>query len=263
MPPQGNVPVDFVSSHGYADDTVENMFGTDEVIPEDDRVCRAIAKVHGQIAASPLPKTPLFWTEWNVQGQNESRDTTFVGPALANTIRQCDGLVDMMSFWTFSDVFEEGGPSPRPFEGQFGLRAKGGINKPSYYDFALLHHLGNERIANVAKNILVTKNKDGTLAIAVWNLVDPGIHGAAQIVELVLRGVSAGSKATMLTVDDTHGNVLPHYQAMGTPLDPTEKQVTQLNAETSLGPPTPVAIHDGKISLELTPSALILIRIQP
>ncbi len=67
--------------------------------------------------------------------QSEARDTTYVGPALADTIRQCDGLVDMMSFWTFSDVFEEGGPSQRPFRGDFGLRAMYGINKPSFYDF--------------------------------------------------------------------------------------------------------------------------------
>jgi len=125
-----HVPVDFVSSHGYADDTVQNLFHTDEDIPMDDRVCRAIGKVRGQIKASSMPDLPLFWTEWNVQGMGESRDTTFVGPAVANTVRQCDGHVTMMSFWTFSDVFEEGGPIPKPFEGQFGLRAKGGINKP-------------------------------------------------------------------------------------------------------------------------------------
>ncbi len=77
-----------------------------------------------------------------------ARDTSYVGPALANTIRECDGMVDMMSFWTFSDVFEEGGPIPEPFEGHFGLRAEGGINKPSYYDFALLHRLGDQRLPN-------------------------------------------------------------------------------------------------------------------
>ena len=33
-------------------------------------------------------------------------------------------------------------PYAKPFEGQFGLRAKGGINKPSYYGFELLHNLG-------------------------------------------------------------------------------------------------------------------------
>src|SRR5580658_1724874 len=44
-----HVPVDFVSTHGYADDTTENFFGTHEDIPMDDRVCRAVAKVHGEI----------------------------------------------------------------------------------------------------------------------------------------------------------------------------------------------------------------------
>ena len=88
-----HVPVDFVSTHGYADDTVEDLFGTNEDIPMDERVCRAVAKVHGEIKSSAMPNLPLFWTEWNVQGMKESRDTIFVGPALANTVRQCDGLV--------------------------------------------------------------------------------------------------------------------------------------------------------------------------
>lgn len=61
-----NVPVDFVSSHGYADDTVENLFHTREDIPMDQRVCRAVQKVRSQIATSRQPNLPLFWTEWNV-----------------------------------------------------------------------------------------------------------------------------------------------------------------------------------------------------
>ena len=85
-------PGDFVSTHGYADDTVEDLFGTNEDIPMDERVCRAVAKVRGEIKSSASPNLPLFWTEWNVQGMKESRDTIFVGPAVANTIRQCDGL---------------------------------------------------------------------------------------------------------------------------------------------------------------------------
>jgi xylan 1,4-beta-xylosidase len=110
---QQNVPVDFVSSHSYGDDTVEDLFGTDEDIPVDQRVCRSIAKVHGQIAASAHPATPLMWTEWNVPsfGPARARDTAYVGAGLAETISQCDGLVDEMSFWTFGDVFEENGPA--------------------------------------------------------------------------------------------------------------------------------------------------------
>jgi xylan 1,4-beta-xylosidase len=258
-----HVPVDFVSSHGYADDTVENLFGTNEEIPMDDRVCRAIAKVHGEIKASAMPTLPLFWTEWNVEGMNESRDTIFVGPALANTVRQCDGIVDMLSFWTFSDVFEEGGPISKPFEGQFGLRAKGGINKPSYYAYGLLHELGNERLANTSRNLIVTKTPEGALAIAAWNLVDPDQQGTTRKVELDFQGMPATSRVTLQRVDDGHGNVLKHYAAMGKPLDPTPDQVEQLNRETALPAPEETKLQQGKLELTLSPNALMLIRVTP
>lgn len=257
-----HVPVDFVSTHGYADDTVKNLFGTNEEIPMDDRVCRAIAKVRGEIKASAMPGLPLLWTEWNVQGMNQSRDTTFVGPAVANTIRECDGMVDMMSFWTFSDVFEEGGPIARPFEGQFGLRAKGGINKPSFYDFELLHELGTKRLANAAKDVIVTKDDDGNLKIAVWNLVDPDKHGGTRTIHLVLRNVPATAKVTVQRVDDEHGNVLPKYRAMGSPLDPTPAQVKELNRETALPPRQELAWRDGSLTLQLEPDALALVTVK-
>ena len=131
-----NIPIDFVSSHGYADDTVENLFHTHEDIPMDQRVCHAIKKVHDQITASGRPKLPLMWTEWNVPsfGPLNARDTVYVGPALADDIRQCDGSVEMMSYWTFDDVFEENGVVEGPFHGGFGLIAAEGIKKPPTTD---------------------------------------------------------------------------------------------------------------------------------
>ena len=159
----------------------------------DDRVCRAVAKVRGEIKASAMPSLPLFWTEWNVQGMKESRDTLFVGPAVANTVRACDGLAEMMSFWTFSDVFEEGGPIPKPFIGMFGLRAKGGINKPSYYAWGLLHQLGRQPVANDAKDAIVTRTADGGLAIAVWNLVDPDQQGTTRKMTLNFSHIAANA----------------------------------------------------------------------
>jgi xylan 1,4-beta-xylosidase len=259
---ENHVPVDFVSSHGYADDTVENLFGTNEDIPMDDRVCRAIGKVRRQIRNSTMPKLPLLWTEWNVQGMKESRDTSFVGPALANTIRQCDGLVDMLSFWTFSDVFEEGGPIPKPFEGHFGLRAKGGINKPSYYDFALLHRLGDQRLANADRNVIVTKRKDGTLVIAVWNLVDPDKTGSEKKVRLAFRNVPANAAVTVNRVDNDHGNTLAAYRAMGSPRDPTEQQIQKLNATTALPPPSQFHLDGNHLDLSLQVNALALLEVQ-
>jgi xylan 1,4-beta-xylosidase len=265
-----NVPVDFISTHGYADDTVEDLFGTNGDIPMDERVCRAVKKVRGEIAASSTPKLPLFWTEWNVQGMNQSRDTSFVGPALANTIRQCDGAVDMLSFWTFSDVFEENGPIRKPLEGNFGLRAEGGINKPSYYDSALLHELGEQRISNSSPNAIVTKQKDGRLVIAVWNIVDPdktpaaagATRGPTKPVQLVFSGVPANAAVSVSRVDNQHGNTVAAYKAMGSPRYPTEAQVVRMNEQTALGAPQKMALHDGKLDLTLEPNALVLITLE-
>ncbi|HEV8041837.1 MAG TPA: glycosyl hydrolase family 39 [Bryobacteraceae bacterium] len=258
---ENHVPVDFVSSHAYADDTVEDLFGTKEEIPLDDRVCRAVAKVKKQIESSGLPKLPLLWTEWNVPGMNGARDTSYVGAALANTIRECDGLADAMSFWTFSDVFEEGGPIPQPFVGMFGLRAKGGINKPSYYAFGLLHMLGDRRIVNADSNLIVTKRKDGALVIALWNLADPGKTGSSKTVRLSFENVQNNAAVTLSRVDDERGNTLAAYRALGSPQYPTEDQVERMNAATKLPAPLRAHLAGNYLDLELQPNALMLIEI--
>ena len=258
-----HIPVDFVSTHGYADDSVEDLFGTNEDIPTDDRVCRAVAKVRGEIDASAMPKLPLFWTEWNVAGMLNARDTTFVGPALADTVRACDGKVDALSFWTFGDVFEEDGPISKPFSGQFGLRAKGGINKPSYYAYGLLHQLGDQRMANPSKQVIATRTKDGSLVIAVWNLVDPDKPASKQKIELTIQNVAENAAITLERVDDTHGNVLPKYAALGSPINPTSAQVDALNRDTALGPPDRFNLQVGRITLTLDSNALVLVKIEP
>jgi len=260
---QNHVPVDFVSTHSYADDTVEDLFGTTENIPMDERVCRAVAKVRQEIKTSSTPNLPLFLTEWNVQGMKDARDTLFVGSALANTIRQCDGTADLMSFWTFSDVFEEGGPIADVFGGMFGLRAKGGINKPSYYAYGLLHQLGDKRIASGSKNVLVTKLPDGGLAIAAWNLADPDVHGEAHKISFVFEHLSASAHVTVQQLDNDHGNVLPKYAAMGRPVDPTPAQVDQLNRETALPGPQDVKLEGRTLQLSLTPNSLVLVKVEP
>jgi xylan 1,4-beta-xylosidase len=258
---ENHVPVDFVSTHGYADDTVKNMFGTNEDIAMDDRVGRAVAKVRGEIDHSPMPRLPLFWTEWNVPGMMESRDTIYVGPALANTVRESDGHVDMMSFWTFSDVFEEGGPTTGPFRGDFGLRAFDGINKPSYYAFGLLHQLGNQRLVNSSKNVLATRTANGGIAIAAWNLVDPDQHGTDREMDLHILGVAPNAAVKLQRVDRDHGNVLPQWAAMGKPKNPTPAQAEQLNRETALPVPEQAALRNGVLHLALSQNALVLIQI--
>jgi xylan 1,4-beta-xylosidase len=256
-----NVPIDFVSSHGYADDTIEDLFGTKQDIPMDQRVCAAIRKVHDQIGFSLRPGLPLMWTEWNVPsfGPLQARDTPYVGAALADDIRQCDGLVNMMSFWTFSDVFEEGGPKREPFDGGFGLMAMGGIKKPSYAAFALLHQLGEERIPQQASNVLVTRRHDGTLVVAAWNLVDPDKAGSPKSVELKFSGLSGQHSVRITRADSEHGNTQAAYKAMGSPAYPTPTQVRKLNAIADDISPQDVKLSDGVIKVNIPVNGLVLI----
>jgi len=258
-----NVPTDFVSSHGYGDDTVQDSFGTNEDIPKDQRVCRAIEKVHNQIAASGRPNLPLMWTEWNVPsfGPLHARDTIYVGAALAEDIRECVGLVDMMSYWTFSDVFEETGPKREPFNGGFGLIAMGGIRKPSYAAFALLHRLGDEMIPQKAPGVLVTRRSDGALVIAAWNLVDPDKTGPAKTVEFEIRGVAADSRIRVSRVDEDHGNSLAKYRAMGSPRYPTAEQVRELNRAAEIPPAEEMRLSKGAVKVSLPVNGVALIEL--
>jgi len=258
-----NIPVDFVSTHGYADDTVENLFHTKEEIPLQQRVCRAIGKVHGEIKASAKPALPLMWTEWNVPSfgdEYKARDTTYVGAALADDIRQCDCLVDILSYWTFDDVFEENGVVRQPFYGGFGTIAAGGIKKPSFYAYAVLHKLGEERLANDA-NILVTRRKGGALVIAIWNAVDPDKKGDPKTVTMRFKNIASASNATIHRVDATHGNVLTAYQAMGNPRYPTQKQIADLNRASELGPPEKTKLQNSEIRVEVPVNGLVVMEV--
>lgn len=258
-----NVPTDFISSHSYGDDSVEDLFGTKEDIPMDRRVCLSIKKVHDQIAASARPGLPLMWTEWNVPsfGPLNARDTTYVGAALADDIRQCDGLVNMMSFWTFSDVFEEGGPGREPFGGSFGLMALGGIKKPSYSAFALLHKLGEERIAQDSPNVLVTRRGNGSLVIAAWNLVDPDQQGTRRSIDFEIRGVPPDSPVRVSRADSEHGNTLGAYKSMGSPRYPTLKQVRELNQVADKASVQTFRLSKGSIKLELPVNGIVLLEV--
>ncbi|MGD0890363.1 MAG: glycosyl hydrolase family 39 [Terracidiphilus sp.] len=261
-----HVPVDFVSSHGYADDTGEDLFGTSEEIPMHDRVCRAVEKVHDEIAHSTMPSVPLFWTEWNVPsyGDLNARDNWYVGPALARDISQCDGSVKMMSWWTFDDVFEEDGVITEPFTGMFGLIASEGIRKPSFYDFAILHALGTERLPNAADNILVTRREDGTLVVAAWNLVDMDqlAKGVPLTIRLTFKGVKPGARVSIQRVDESHGNPISAYRAIGSPRYPTQKQVEALNSASTLPAPEQRKLDHGALELALPVNGLAVIEVR-
>ena len=259
-----HVPVDFVSSHVYGNDGAQDVFGTNENIPRDRMVCRAVKKVHDQIKASALPQLPLIWSEFNASYKNEPEitDSIYMGPWMADTIRQCDGLVDEMSYWSFSDVFEEQGVVKQPFYGGYGLIAAGSIPKPAFAAFKLLHQLGHERLTLDSDSALVTRAPDGSLVVALWNLVSPDQKGGVKTVVLRFKNLGGASHASISRVDRDHGDPHPAYEKMGSPVYPTQAQLQQLRDAVAIGAPEIQELKGGELSVALPANGLAVIAVR-
>ena len=260
------VPVDFISTHVYANDSAQNVLGTKEHVPRSEMIARAARNVYSQVKLSALPDLPIFWTEYNASYTNEVNitDAPFMGPWLANTIRQCDGLVTMLSYWTFSDVFEEQGVVKQPFYGGYGLIAAGHIPKASYNAFKLLHRLGTKRITVDSSSALATRRTDGSLAIAVWNYAPPDEEGSSQQIGLVIRNLTGSHRLRIHLLDRHHGSALATWERMRRPRFPTPKQQRLLRASARLPPPKVKPLpRDGHVpdALDLPVHSLALIEI--
>ncbi|SRR5579871_118537 len=257
-----HIPVDFVSTHVYGDDTSKDVFGASKAIPRREMVCRAVKKVHEQIATSSMQHLPLIWSEFNATYRNvpEITDSTYMGPWLADTIRQCSGMVTMMSYWTFSDVFEEQGVIKAPFYGGYGLMAERGIPKPAYNAFLILHRLGEKRLSVPSDSVLATKRSDGTYVIAVWNYAEPNEEGATRLFELDFLGKDV-KHASISLVDEEHGNVRRTYKNMGSPQFPTERQIKDLQKAAELPQAAKAKIQDKRLTISLPAHGLAVIEI--
>jgi xylan 1,4-beta-xylosidase len=271
-----NVPIDFVSTHVYANDTADNVFGTTENIPRDKMVWRAVKNVHEEILNSAFPKLPLIFSEYGASYSNEPNvtDSTYMGPWMANNIRLCDGLTESMDYWTFSDVFEEQGVVRSPFYGGFGLLAANSIPKPSLNAFRTLHKLGDQRISVASESALATTTANGGLAVALWDYAPPtgtgatytmptGPAGPAKTFDLELKNVPANASVQLWRVDDDHGNVLKAFDAMGRPAgDLTQEQVIKLRAAGEMAPAEHIHLKQGKLQVTVPAHGLALVVIE-
>jgi len=270
-----NVPIDFVSTHVYANDTADNVFKTNEDIPRDQMVYRAVKHVHDEIAQSPFPKLPLIFSEYNASYANEPNvtDSDYIGPWLANNIRLCDGLTESMAYWSFSDVFEEQGVVRTPFYGGFGLLAADSIPKPSLNVFRILHKLGDQRLAVASDSALATTTGK-TLTLALWDYAPPtgigdkytmptGPAGPPKTFALDLKNVPGNASITLWRVDDDHSNVLKSFDAMGRPpADLTPDQITKLRAAGELSSPEHLHLNHGKLQITVPAHGLAVLTLE-
>ena len=258
-----NVPVDFVSTHVYGNDRAKDVFGTNENIPRNKMVCRAVARVHEQIRSSSRSNLPLIWSEFNASYLNEPSvtDSVYMGPWLADTIRQCDGLAEIMAYWTFSDVFEEQGVVQKPFYGGYGLIAANNIPKPAYNAFLMLHRLGDQRLGVGSDSALLTRRNDGSLILAAWNYAPPNEVGSTKTVTAYFKNISP-EEAFVWRLDASHGDFHRRYEEMGEPRYPTVSQIEDLRLAARLAAPEHHEVKGGELTLTLPTHGLVVIEMK-
>ncbi|PPU01717.1 GH39 family glycosyl hydrolase [Xanthomonas arboricola] len=145
------LPIDFVTTHTYG---VEGSF-LDEDGKQDvklsaspDAIVGDVRRVRAQIQASPFPELPLYFTEWSSSytPRDFVHDSYINAPYILTKLKQVQGLVQGMSYWTYTDLFEEPGPPPTPFHGGFGLMNREGIRKPAWFAYKYLNALKGRTI---------------------------------------------------------------------------------------------------------------------
>jgi xylan 1,4-beta-xylosidase len=169
-----------------------------------------------------------------------------------------------MSYWTFSDVFEEGGVVKTPFYGGFGLFAERDIPKAAFNAFRLLHQLGTERLKADSESVLATRRADGALEVAAWNYAAPEEAGSPTELSLSFKGLSAGKHTARIErVDAEHGSPLKAWEDMGRPASPSRAQIAALRRAAQAGVPETVEIgDDGSLKLNLRAHCLVLVEVR-
>jgi len=174
---QSGSPVDFVTTHtygvigGFLD---EYGHADTKLDPSPDAIVGDVRRVRQQISAAGHQDLPLYFTEWSTSytPRDSVHDSYISAPYVLSELKGAQGLVQGMSYWTYTDLFEEPGPPTAPFQGGFGLLNPQGIRKPAYFAYKYLHALVGDTVATSdAKAMLSTK--DGNFTGVIWDFEQP------------------------------------------------------------------------------------------
>jgi len=283
-------PLDFVATHVYPDD--DQFEKTDPNYREEFNrggylekvVRRAYDEVADAARDAGFPPLPTHWTEWNSSWRwgRPIHDATNQAAYICRVMHAIHEQVDSFAYWTISDIFNEF-PFPRSeFVGGFGLITIGGVPKPGYHAYQLLHRLGDHELPAERRNGAERDASQGSLdcwaaregeslQLLLTNYTPPGLEGATlpdRQVRVELRGLrSASWTVTETRVDPEHANGRAAWEAMGAPEAPTPDELQRLRDAAELRT-QPLRLHrpghdTAAVEVALPPSSAVLLEIQP
>jgi xylan 1,4-beta-xylosidase len=234
------LPLDFFSTHPYPTFYPVDLEGHGYMTWDGpDRLLVDARGCEKLLRASAYPNIERHYTEWSSSPspRDPVHDTAFEAAFIVDNNWRARGLMDSLSFWVVSDIFEECRQGDTPFHGGFGLVNIQGLKKASYHGYWFLSRLGDKVLAE-GDSYAVTRRHDGTLAVLMWNYChyrddanDSRLLAAAKPGEIYnlfdvqpareftlnLDGVGASVRLQTTRFDREHGSAYDTWVAMGAP----------------------------------------------
>nr|WP_205835218.1 beta-xylosidase [Microbacterium sp. CFH 90308] len=268
-----DLPIDFFSTHLYPTDYAFDTQGVGRSISRDrDATRNDLEQMRQIIAASPYPDADLHITEWSTSPSSRDRmhDTVYAATYITRAFLQAHTLADSISYWAFTDVFEEGGGGIGPFHGGFGFVNEQGIHKPTFHAMTMLHRLG-DRIALQTEHGIITRTTDDAIAALFFNYPDSmgsrsvgdatsyaqtrrlAGEGPARRISHSVSGLIPGDIYAVEILDLDHGNVAESWHQLGEPLNLSRQQVADLKRiADDLDSSTLTVNDDGVLAIDIT-----------
>ncbi|MFT3844887.1 MAG: glycoside hydrolase [Lacibacter sp.] len=199
---QKSLPLDFISTHTYGvKQGFLDEFGNSGTILDKNEwsVSGDIINSRKQIASSAMPGLELHYTEWSSSytPADPVHDSYHEAAYILQKIKQVGNAPTSMSYWVFTDIFEEAGPRFTPFHGGFGLLNYQGIKKPAYYSYQLLNKLGETELQNTDSLSWVCKNRKGGLQLLFWDFTHTHPGDSVNNQQYYIRNLPANEKGTV------------------------------------------------------------------
>src|ERR1035438_2182377 len=234
---------------------------------------------------SAYPNAEIQLTEWNSSPSptDHAHDSLAAAAFVVKTNLESIGLVDSLSYWTFTDVFEENRKTDEIFHGGFGLINYQQIPKAAFHGYRMMNQLGDRAIAQTVGGIVTRSAKANRVAALVYNY-PPEVRvslsvsktlaeadaidatGSPRELNLHIDHLPPAATFEVETLDREHGNAISAWEKMGRPDPPTRAQTDALR-KAAWGTQRELVHADGHGVLEVkrpvAPWSLVLITQQP